>query len=135
MLYNSVAWPTWSMALAPDFTLFMPVTDEARDVYQGPVPPVPNRDEEQGNAAPQAAPATTTEFGDDDAEQLRPSQPMVVSTGSTPSPRLSSGSSDYAALPVSPRADRDDEGEGPVGGLFGQARNRASTRHRGSDAV
>lgn len=52
MIHNSVPWPTWSLALAPDFTLFLPVTEEATDIYTGPVP---NRDVELGQLIPEPA--------------------------------------------------------------------------------
>lgn len=52
MIHNSVPWPTWSLALAPDFTLFLPVTEEAADIYTGPVP---NRDLELGQLIPEQA--------------------------------------------------------------------------------
>eukprot|EP00602_Paraphysomonas_sp_CaronLab_P005156 CAMPEP_0185035770 /NCGR_PEP_ID=MMETSP1103-20130426/27735_1 /TAXON_ID=36769 /ORGANISM="Paraphysomonas bandaiensis, Strain Caron Lab Isolate" /LENGTH=540 /DNA_ID=CAMNT_0027573017 /DNA_START=206 /DNA_END=1826 /DNA_ORIENTATION=- len=32
-LYNTVPWPTWTVALAPDFTIFMPVTHRSRSIY------------------------------------------------------------------------------------------------------
>lgn len=47
MMHNTVPWPTWSMSLAPDFTLFLPVTEHARDIYNNPVP---QRDVELGGA-------------------------------------------------------------------------------------
>jgi hypothetical protein len=57
MIHNSVPWPTWSLALAPDFTLFLPVTEEAMDIYTGPVP---NRDLELGQLIPEQQPTGTT---------------------------------------------------------------------------
>lgn len=31
--YNALPWPSWVVSLAPDFTLFMPLTQRARSVY------------------------------------------------------------------------------------------------------
>jgi hypothetical protein len=33
MLFNRLPWPSWSVALAPDFTIFMPVNHRTRSVY------------------------------------------------------------------------------------------------------
>ena len=33
VLYNRLPWPAWSVALAPDYTIFMPVNHRARSVY------------------------------------------------------------------------------------------------------
>jgi hypothetical protein len=71
MIHNSVPWPTWSLALAPDFTLFLPVTEEATDIYTGPVPNI--RDLELGQLIPEqqtgaAAAGTTTTGGDSDVD-------------------------------------------------------------------
>lgn len=32
-LHNSLPWPTWTMALAPDYSLFLPVTHRAMNIY------------------------------------------------------------------------------------------------------
>lgn len=40
MLYNALPWPSWRADLAPDYTLFMPVTTEATTVYQNTIPPL-----------------------------------------------------------------------------------------------
>ena len=40
-LRNSLPWPTWAVALAPDYTLFMPVTVRVASLYQHVVPPPP----------------------------------------------------------------------------------------------
>ena len=40
-LRNNLPWPTWAVALAPDYTLFMPVTIRSSTLYQNNVPPPP----------------------------------------------------------------------------------------------
>jgi len=40
-LRNNLPWPAWAVALAPDYTLFMPVTLRGATLYQHPVPPPP----------------------------------------------------------------------------------------------
>lgn len=35
-LHNSLPWPTWAVALAPDYSLFLPVTHRAMDIYGAP---------------------------------------------------------------------------------------------------
>jgi hypothetical protein len=39
--YNSLPWPGWHVALAPDFTLFMPVAHESTSLYNMPVGAAP----------------------------------------------------------------------------------------------
>lgn len=34
MLFNRLPWPSWSVALAPDYTIFMPVNFRTRSVYE-----------------------------------------------------------------------------------------------------
>ena len=38
MAYNMTPWPTWMGALAPDLTVFMPLSDRTMDIYQQQVP-------------------------------------------------------------------------------------------------
>eukprot|EP01038_Epipyxis_sp_PR26KG_P009964 gene9964-13401_t len=38
MLYNTLPWPTWRVELAPEFTLFLPLTNRSFNVYQHAVP-------------------------------------------------------------------------------------------------
>ena len=40
MLQNNLPWPAWTVALAPDYTLFMPVTVRSASAYQNSVPPL-----------------------------------------------------------------------------------------------
>jgi len=40
-LRNNLPWPAWTVSLAPDYTLFMPVTLRGATLYQHPVPPPP----------------------------------------------------------------------------------------------
>ena len=35
-MHNSLPWPTWPVALAPDYTLFLPVTHRAMNIYGDP---------------------------------------------------------------------------------------------------
>ena len=42
MLQNNLPWPSWTVALAPDYTLFMPVTIRSASAYQNNVPPLAN---------------------------------------------------------------------------------------------
>jgi hypothetical protein len=35
-LHNSLPWPTWPVALAPDYSLFLPLTHRAMDIYGSP---------------------------------------------------------------------------------------------------
>jgi hypothetical protein len=39
-LFNNLPWPSWAVALAPDYTLFMPVTARSSSLYAHAVPPV-----------------------------------------------------------------------------------------------
>lgn len=38
MLYNSLPWPSWRAELSPEYTLFMPVNQRSRTIYQNQVP-------------------------------------------------------------------------------------------------
>ena len=38
-IFNTVPWPAWSIALGPDFTLFMPVSHRTASVYNAAPPP------------------------------------------------------------------------------------------------
>lgn len=51
MLFNALPWPMWRADLAPDYTLFMPVTHLSRGIYQNNVPLRP------GTEAPADPPA------------------------------------------------------------------------------
>lgn len=46
VLHNSIPWPVWSVALAPDFTLFWPIDTESQSIYgvaaDAPIPPTPD---------------------------------------------------------------------------------------------
>jgi hypothetical protein len=42
MCYNTTPWPTWNGSLAPDLTIFMPVSERSAGVYQIPVVGVNN---------------------------------------------------------------------------------------------
>ena len=55
MLQNNLPWPAWTVALAPDYTLFMPVTVRSASAYQNNIPPL-------AAAATQNAPGTVTLF-------------------------------------------------------------------------
>lgn len=52
MLYNSVPWPQWRADIAPDYTLFMPLTSRSSTVYQHNVPARPNSGETAVGTAP-----------------------------------------------------------------------------------
>lgn len=54
-MYNSLPWPSWTVALAPDYTLFMPVTARSSSLYAHAVPPVHN----DAAAPPQASQTNT----------------------------------------------------------------------------
>ena len=41
MYSNAISWPVWNTALAPDFTLFMPVSQVSNTVYANAVAPLP----------------------------------------------------------------------------------------------
>ncbi|KAJ1379731.1 hypothetical protein B484DRAFT_412284, partial [Ochromonadaceae sp. CCMP2298] len=41
MVHNSVPWPVWRAALAPDFTLMMPVSQLSQSAYTTPIPTIP----------------------------------------------------------------------------------------------
>lgn len=43
--YNALPWPTWSLALAPDSTLFLPLTHRSQSVYET----VPGNDGDERN--------------------------------------------------------------------------------------
>ena len=73
MMHNTVPWPTWSMSLAPDFTLFLPVTEHATDIYNHPVP---HRDVELGGAAAAAGASN----GDAAATAVSPSSSSFPSS-------------------------------------------------------
>jgi hypothetical protein len=46
--YNALPWPAWSIALAPDSTLFLPLTHRSRSIYDT----VPGDDGDERNANP-----------------------------------------------------------------------------------
>lgn len=57
MLFVALPWPSWRADLAPDYTIFMPVTNRSGTVYQNQVParpntvPVPNGEGNVGEGA------------------------------------------------------------------------------------
>jgi hypothetical protein len=54
-IYNSLPWPSWNVALAPDFSVFLPLTSRSVSVYQNAVPAVGGAglgDNEQAAPAP-----------------------------------------------------------------------------------
>lgn len=53
MLYGSLPWPVWRADLAPDYTLFMPVTQRSTSVYSDTVPARPNDPAATATTGPQ----------------------------------------------------------------------------------
>jgi hypothetical protein len=51
MIYNQIPWPSWTVALAPDYTLFLPLSQRTSSVYQQAVPGI-NGENEIQNAPP-----------------------------------------------------------------------------------
>lgn len=59
MLYSSLPWPSWRPALAPDYTILMPVNTRSERAYDAAVPTRPGnaRAPENANERLPAAPA------------------------------------------------------------------------------
>lgn len=49
MLYNSLPWPSWRAELSPEYTLFMPVNQRSRTIYQNQVPALHPQTENNNN--------------------------------------------------------------------------------------
>eukprot|EP00981_Chlorochromonas_danica_P006092 scaffold1287_cov253-Ochromonas_danica.AAC.5 len=99
MLYNSLPWPMWRGDLAPDYTLFMPVTNTSRGVYQNTIPrrpgdvgEVPNGGGERSGDDPAAAPAPAP------APAPPAIRPGTVSSGQEGNSGNSSGNAGYVEL-------------------------------------
>jgi hypothetical protein len=60
MLYNSLPWPTWRADLAPDYTLFMPVTSRSSTIYQNQIPSIRPGEASGGGGGNEAAAAPTS---------------------------------------------------------------------------
>lgn len=54
MLHNQLPWPSWTVALAPDYSLFLPLSQRTSSVYQQAVPAINPENENQ--PAPTPAP-------------------------------------------------------------------------------
>jgi len=60
MIYNQIPWPSWTVALAPDYTLFLPLTQRTSSVYQQAVPGINGENENQN--APVEPPPTVNDW-------------------------------------------------------------------------
>lgn len=84
-LYNTLPWPSWAVALAPDYTLFMPVTTRSRSIYDTlPTTATVLRPDE--NPSPLISPGSLSPFMS--PRPLPPTPPPNYNTLSTLSPFL-----------------------------------------------
>lgn len=82
MLFNVLPWPTWRAEVAPDYTLFMPVTSRSTaTVYQNTVPPRPG--ETDTPAVPPATTEATATTTTDNTTTTTTMNPAAVTSSET----------------------------------------------------
>ena len=52
MIYNQLPWPSWTVALAPDYSLFLPLSLRTSSIYQQAVPAINAENENQQAQTP-----------------------------------------------------------------------------------
>jgi hypothetical protein len=52
MIHNQLPWPSWTVALAPDYSLFLPLSQRTSSIYQQAVPSINPENENQPAPAP-----------------------------------------------------------------------------------
>lgn len=94
MIYNALPWPSWRAALAPDYTLMMPINMRSESAYHTDIPNRPNT----GNAPDTPAndsPASisTTESSNNSRPVISGAGRLLVRLTTIPTTNQSSGNS------------------------------------------
>lgn len=77
MIYNALPWPSWRAALAPDYTLMMPINMRSESAYHTDIPNRPNT----GNAPDTPANDSPASISSSTTESSNTSRPVISGAG------------------------------------------------------